>query len=508
MFLPPTPIDVEVFVHATDAQVFVPPFSKGRQNLIVAVLAFAGMGASFMQTILIPIQSELPRLLDAEPAETAWVITVTLLASAVAVPIAGRLGDMFGKRTIALVLMGILVLGSVVCALAPGLVLMIVGRALQGMGMGVIPLGISLLRDVVAERKLGTSIALVSATLGVGGALGLPISALVVQNADWHMLFVFAAAIALIAFVLLFTVLPKADGGTGGQVDVIGAIGLAVGLVGVLLAVSQGNTWGWASAPTIISLTVGVVVLLAWGFYELRIKNPLVDLRVTARPAVMTTNLASIAMGFALFSSSIAFPQLLEAPVAAGGIGLDLLPASLLLMPSGLAMLAMSPIAGRIERAVGPKPLLIAGASVLAVAYLTCVFVPLQAWTIAVVNTVIGVGIGLGYAAMPALIMGAVPRHETGAANGVNTLMRAFGTTVASAVVGAIIAAATGGNITASFHLVFVLGFAAAAVCAIIGALIPRPRAEDRLHNTTDAAVEVDATAAEDTESAVAVAQR
>ncbi|WP_245581260.1 MFS transporter [Propionicicella superfundia] len=465
---------------------FTSPYSRTRQYLVVAVLAFAGMGASFMQTILIPIQSELPHLLNAPAADTAWVITTTLLASAVAVPIVGKLGDMFGKRVIALVLMGVLVAGSVICALAPGLTTLIVGRALQGLGMGVIPLGISLLRDVVDSTRLGTSIALVSATLGVGGAIGLPVSALVVENLDWHMLFVLAAAVSAVAFTLLLAVVPTAGDPAGGRVDIPGAVGLAIGLVGVLLAVSRGNEWGWTASPTLISLITGVAVLIGWGWYELRLTNPLVDLRVAARPAVLTTNLASVAMGFALFSSSIAFPQLLEAPAAAGGMGLDLLQASLVLMPSGLAMLVMSPIAGRIERSAGPKPLLVAGAIVLTGAYLVCVIVPLHVWTIAVVNTIIGVGIGLGYAAMPALIMGAVPRHETGAANGLNTLMRAFGTTVASAAVGAILAASTGHDVTGAFALVFVMGLAAAAICATLSVCIPVPRVTDEAHDAIE----------------------
>jgi len=444
------------------------------------------MGASFMQTILIPIQSELPRLLNADPAETAWVITVTLLASAVAVPIAGKLGDMYGKRTITLVLLAILVLGSVVCAFSPGLWLILVGRALQGMGMGVIPLGISLLRDVVDPAKLGTAIALVSATLGVGGAVGLPVSALVVQNADWHMLFWFAALVSAIVFLLVLIIVPSVGRKTGGRLDLVGALGLAAGLVGLLLAVSQGNSWGWASAATLTSLILGVLVLLLWGWFELRTRNPLVDLRVSVRPTVLTTNLASIAMGFALFSSNIAFPQLLELPSEVGGIGLALLPASLVLMPAGLAMLAMSPVAGRIERAVGPKPLLVAGALVITLAYLVCLFIPFDVWSIAIANAVIGIGIGLGYAAMPALIMSSVPRSETGAANGLNTLMRSLGTTVAAAVVGAILAAASGGDFHSSFRAVFALGLGAALVCAIIAVCIPKPRLEDELHDVIE----------------------
>ncbi|MFJ4295635.1 MFS transporter [Curtobacterium sp. NPDC089689] len=456
----------------------VSPYSKGRQNAVVATLAFAGMGASFMQTILIPIQSELPKLLNADPTDTAWVITVTLLTAAISTPIAGRLGDMFGKKRIALVLMALLLIGSVVSAAAPGLIALIIGRALQGTGMGVIPLGISLLRDVVDSRRLGSSIALVSATLGVGGAIGLPISALVTQNLDWHMLFVVASVVAAAALVLIAVVAPADRDRAPGRVDIVGAIGLAAGLVGVLLAISQGNTWGWGSKATLTCLIAGVLVLVGWGWFELRSKAPLVDLRVSARPAVLTTNLASVAMGFALFSSSIAFPQLLELPSQVGGLGIDLLPASLVLMPSGLAMLAMSPIAGRIERSIGPKPLLAAGAIVIVIAYAGCLFLPLTALSIALINTVIGIGIGLGYAAMPALIIGAVPRHETASANGLNALMRAFGTTAASALVGAILASSTGADQASSFGIVFLLGLIAAVVCAGLALAIPRTKAE------------------------------
>ncbi|MFE5339719.1 MFS transporter [Isoptericola sp. NPDC056578] len=482
-------------MHVVTSDASPSPYSRARQNLVVAVLAFAGMGAAFMQTILIPIQSELPELLGAPPADTAWVITVTLLTAAVATPIAGKLGDMYGKRKIAIILMGILVLGSLICALSPGLTGLIVGRALQGTGMGVIPLGISLLRDVVDARRLGTSIALVSATLGVGGAIGLPISAVVTQNFDWQMLFVLSTVVAAIAMILIIAVVPAAGTRTGGRVDLGGAVGLAIGLVGVLLAISQGNTWGWTSAATLSSAGIGIVAFGLWGWYELRQENPLVDLRVSVKPSVLTTNLAAVAMGFALFSSNIAFPQLLELPDAVGGLGLGLLPASLVLMPSGLAMLAMSPIAGRIERSVGPRPLLVAGASVIAVAYLVCVFADLQVWHIAVVNTIIGIGIGLGYAAMPALIMNAVPRSETGAANGLNTLMRAFGTTVASAVVGAILAGATGSNMTSSFSIIFVMGLIAAIACAVLAFLIPHGKHRDAAADHDVAPSEADSAA-------------
>jgi MFS family permease len=456
---------------------------------IIAVLAFAGMGASFMQTILIPIQSVLPELLDASREDTAWVITITLLVSAICTPVSGKLGDMYGKRRVALVLLALLVAGSVIAAFSPSVLPLIIGRGLQGTGMGVIPLGISILRDVLHPEKLGSGIALVSATLGVGGALGLPISAYVTEHYDWHALFWVAAAIGTVSFALFATIVPVSTLRTGGRFDLIGAIGLGIGLVGVLLGVSRGNDWGWLTTPTLASLGGGIAVLLGWGWYELGTRNPLVDLRVNARGPVLMTNLASIAMGFALFSSSIVFPQLLELPTDTGaGLGLPLLQASFILMPAGLAMLAMSPVAGRLIRRFGPKPLLTLGATIIALAYLAAVLLDLEVWHVFVINTVIGIGIGLGYAAMPTLIMRSVPADETGAANGFNTLMRSLGTSIAAAAVAAVLAQSAmdvGGATVpsaAGFQQALLFGLGAATACALLSAFIPRPRPSANEH--------------------------
>lgn len=451
-------------------------------GLLVAVLAFAGLGGSFMQTILIPIQSKLPEMLEAGRDDTAWVITATLLVAAICTPVSGKLGDMYGKRRVSIILLSLLVVGSVVCAFSPSVLPLIVGRALQGMGTGVIPLGIAILRDELPPEKLGGAIALVSATLGVGGALGLPVSALVTEYFDWHALFWVSAGIGAVAVALYLLVVPTGVSRNQGRFDFWGAVGLAIGLVGLLLALSRGNTWGWLSAPTLVSLLIGILSLLAWGWYELRRQNPLVNLRVSSKGPVLMTNLASVAMGFALFSSSIVFPQLLQLPESSGGLGLTLVDASLILVPAGLAMLAMAPIAGRIVRRVGPKPLLVAGAIIIALAYLSAVLVQPNVWLVLVVNMMIGIGIGLGYAAMPTLIMLAVPVGETGAANGLNTLMRALGTSIAAAVVAAVLAGSagaaggTGEPSQQGFFLALVLGLAAAVVCGVLASLIPKPR--------------------------------
>ncbi|MBN9180034.1 MAG: MFS transporter, partial [Microbacterium sp.] len=411
-----------------------------RQGAIVAVLAFAGLSSSFMFTLVVPIQAKLPELLHADRDDTAWVVTATLLAAAVSTPIAGRLGDMYGKRRIVLALVAIMVLGSVIAALSPGIIGVIVGRALQGAIVGVVPLGIAILRDVLHEDRVDAAIALISATLGVGGAIGLPISAIVAQYSDWHVLFWLAAGLGAVVFALVLWIVPVSVLRTAGRFDLVGAAGLSLGLLGLLLAVSRGDQWGWASPAVLGCGLGGIAVLLLWGWYELRTKDPLLDLRVAARRPVLLTNLASVAMGFSLFGSNVLYPQMLELPVATGtGFGLSLLGASLVVMPSGLVMMLLSPVSGRIAHRIGPRVLLLAGSLALIVSYAFTIVWHSEVWHLVVANILIGVGIGFGYASMPMLIMRSVPPNETGASNGLNALFRSLGTRIAAAVVAAVL---------------------------------------------------------------------
>lgn len=454
------------------------------QGAVVAVLAIAGLCSSFMFTLVVPIQARLPELLHASREDTAWVVTVTLLVAAVVTPIAGRLGDMYGKRRIVLALLAALVVGSIIAAVSTGIVGVIVGRGLQGAVTGVVPLGISILRDILHEDRVDGAIALISATLGVGGALGMPLSALVTQYADWHALFWMSAALGAVVFALVTWIVPVSVLRTAGRFDYVGTLGLALGLSALLLAISRGNEWGWAS-PAVLALGLGgLVVLLAWGWFELRIEEPLLDLRVAARRPVLLTNIASIAMGFSLFAANVSYPQLLELPPPAG-FGLSLLAASLVIMPAGLVMMVLSPFSGRLARTVGPRRLLVLGAIALIAAYAFTLAFSSEVWHLLVANLLVGVGIGFGYAAMPMLIMRSVPQHETGASNGLNALFRSLGTSTAAAVVGAVLATVSTVQdgvavpTAGAFQLSFVLGGAAAVVALVIAVFIPnRPAAE------------------------------
>lgn len=437
-----------------------------------------------MFTLVVPIQASLPELLDASREDTAWVVTTTLLAAAVITPISGRLGDMYGKRRIVLVLLATMVVGSVIAAVSDEILGVLVGRTLQGAATGVVPLGISILRDVLHQERVGSAVALISATMGVGGALGMPVSAYITQYGNWHLLFWVSAALGAVIFALVAWIVPVSVLRTAGRFDYLGAFGLSAGLTGILLAVSRGNEWGWTSPGVLGSGLGGLVILLGWGWYELRVKDPLLNLRVAVRPPVLLTNLASVAFGFSLFASNVAYPQLLELPPPAG-LGMSLLGASLVIAPSGLMMMVLSPVAGRLARAMGPRILMLIGAAAITLAYAVSLLVRSEVWHILVANLLIGVGIGFGFAAMPLLIMRSVPHSETGASNGLNALFRSVGTSTAAAVIGAVLAAQSRPvdgvqiPVPAAFETAFFLGGGAAALALVLALFIPRRAAEE-----------------------------
>lgn len=459
--------------------------TAGRSGAILAVLAFAGIVVSLTQTVVVPLLGQLPQILHTSPANATWVVTVSLLASAVTTPVSGRLGDLYGKRLVLLGSTVPLLIGSVICAVSSSLWPMIVGRGLQGMSAGIVPVGIAALRDLLPRERLGSGIALISSSLGIGGALGLPMAAAVIQYSDWRVLFWTMATLAAVIGVLIFTLIPATppSSATTERFDVLGALGLGIGLVCLLLAVSKGSSWGWGSGLTIGLFVAAVVVLLLWGWWELAARNPLVDLRVTARPQVLLTNASSMVVGMAMYAQSLVVPQLLQLPKATGyGLGQSMMAMGLWMAPAGLMMMLVSPIGAKLSARSGPKITLIVGCVIIAAGYGSSMALMGSTWGLLIVTLIINTGVGFAYGAMPALVMAAVPQSETAAANSFNTLVRAIGTSVAAAVVGAVLAQMTislGGHAVAGengFRVSLLIGCGVAVAGALVATFIPGHR--------------------------------
>lgn len=454
-----------------------PASAKVRPQLIIAVLCFGALSAALMQTLVLPIQIELPQLLHASASDTSWVVTATLLGGAVAMPVAGRLGDIIGKQ---LVLVGssvILVVGSVICALSATVWPMIGGRFLQGIAMGFIPVAISLVREVVPPQMASTAIATLSATMGVGGAIGLPLAAWIAQDYDWHTLFWVSAGLAALMVAATTFLVPNVSDSHPASIDIVGAISLAIGLIATLVGVSKGTEWGWASTNTLLCIVGGLVVLLLFGLYELRQKDPLVDLRTTARRPVLLTNISALLIGFGMMAQSIVVPQLLEMPSATGyGLGQSILEAGLWMAPGGLMMMFLAPVSSKLMRTIGARLTLSIGAGVIGIGYVVALFMMSAPWQLLVASCISMAGVGIGYAAMPTLILENVPAAEAGSGVGINTVMRSIGTTVAGAVMASLLTSQTitlrPGTPAIPSADAFKLCFLVGAVAALLGGAI------------------------------------
>lgn len=442
--------------------------------VVVVALSFAATSVSFMQTLVVPIQNHLPELLDSTRSATAWVLTVSLVAAAVTTPISGRLADLWGKRRVLLALVVLLILGSLIAALAPGLWWLLLGRALQGVSMGVIAVGISILGDLPDRRLSVTGIAFVSASLGFGGALGLPLAAWIVQMGDWKTLFWSTVGLGVANLLVVWFTVPHSPG-TGRRVDLLGAAGLGVGLSGILIAVSQGPLWGWTSPLTLGVVGGGVLVLAGWVLFELRLDEPIVDLRQFSRRPVLLTNLGAVALGFSFFVMEVAYLQILELPAhTEAGLGLTMFEASMALVPPSLAMMAAAPVGARITNRYGPRVSTCAGALVGAAGYGLVLLWHDEVWHFILAGTVSCVGVAVAYAAIPTLIMAEVPREATGSAVGVNALMRSVGTSSGATVTGMVLASRVvivdGAEVPvlSAFLTTFTAGAVAALACVVL----------------------------------------
>ncbi|MER5888981.1 MFS transporter [Streptomyces sp. NPDC001941] len=475
-----------------------------RERLTIPALAWAGILMAVMQTVVVPLLPDLPRLTGSSAGAVSWMVTATLLAGAVLTPVLGRAGDMYGKRRVLTGALGLMTLGSVMCALSSDITVLITARALQGAAAAVVPLSISILRDELPPERRGSAVALMSSTVGIGAALGLPLAALVVQYADWHVMFWLTSALGALGVAGVWWAVRESPVRRPGRFDVLGALGLAVGLVCLLLAVSQGGQWGWGSA-SVLGLFAGAVVVLAlWCVQQLRAAEPLVDLRLMAHPRVGLPHVAALLTGFAFYANSLVTAQLIQAPKATGyGLELSIVATGLCLLPGGVTMLVFSPVSARISAARGPRVTLALGATVIACGYAVRIADSRDLWMIILGATVVATGTTLAYSALPTLILRAVPADQTASANGVNVLMRTIGQATSSAAVAAVLvhhtAPVDGVPVSTLHGYLLAFGMAGAIALVACGAALVIPRdqgpetpfaARVRARRTRDAAHE------------------
>ena len=399
---------------------------------------------------------------------------------------------MLGKRRVMLIVLVLLAAGTVLSALATSLAVLIVGRALQGAAGAILPLSIAIVRDELPRERVGVTVGLLSALFGLGGGLGIVLAGPIIDHLSWHWLFWFPLALIVVALVGVLVGVPESPVRAPGRLDLVGATLLSGALVALLLAISKGREWGWTDGLTVSLLVLGVVGLVAFVLVELRVSEPLINMRLIALRGVWTTNLVGLTFGFVMYGMFILVPNLLELPVRTGyGFGKSVTSAGVFLLPTVVTMLIFGPLSGLLDRRFGPKLPLLLGAAVTTIGFALPAVAHDAQWQLLLSVAIIGAGIGLVFAAMSNAIIESVPATHTGEATGVNAIVRTVGGSIGTAVVAAALASHTiaGG---APADQAFTTGFwvcAAVGVLSVLAAVI-MPAARRRHQEAVAAGVE------------------
>ncbi|MFD5416830.1 MFS transporter [Streptomyces sp. NPDC127069] len=455
---------------------------NGNETVIVFALSLAAMVVSMMQTLPVPILGLIRNDLGTSTANVSWVTTATLLSAAVFTPLLGRFGDQHGKKPTLVAVLGVMVAGSVVAALASSLPLLILGRVLQGAATAIFPLALSVLREEVRPQKLPGAMALVSGTLAFGSGLALVATGLLTsgEGADYRNAFWMATGFATLALLAVVFLVPATRHKTGGRTDFLGALTLGIALLLLLLPISQGHEWGWSSARTLGSFAGAAVMTAVWVLVERKVAEPLVDMKMFVHRPVLMANLAGILVGFGMFANFLGVSYLVQMPQKLTGYGFDasILRASVqFLLPGAIVSLLASPVGGQLVRHRGPRLALSVAAALGAAGFGWLALDHGHTASVIGAGVVVGAAVSFGYAAMPAVIMSSVPHHQSGIANGINSISRSTGSAIGSAIVTTILASKTIEHLPkgvpplpaeSGFTVTFWIGAAAFALVALI----------------------------------------
>ncbi|MEU1274038.1 MFS transporter [Streptomyces sp. NPDC005799] len=410
-------------------------------RLILAALAVAGSLVAVHQTTVTPLLPDLARHFDTSLTAVSWVFTAPLLTGAVATPLLSRLGDMYGKRPLIQLTLSLLLTGSVVCAFAPSLGVLIAGRALQGVSVALFPLAIGLIREVLPPDRVMNGIGVVSATMGVGGTLGMIITGLVTAVTDgFRPVFWVAIILSVTALTLIARWVPSGGARHGGKPDYPGAALLALTLVCLLLAISKGNTWGWTSGRVLTLFGAAVLLGGAWTLTERRVTQPLVKLSLLVGHRSLSANTLSLLLGFSMYASFTLVANLVQTPRRAGyGLGGSILDVGLYSLPMMVTTLSAAGLASRLARRIGQAFTIALGAVISGCSFLWLALSNTHGYDFLGQGALQGLGLGISQAALGVLAVEHVPLAQSGIASGINSLVRTAGGAIAGAAVGAVL---------------------------------------------------------------------
>jgi predicted MFS family arabinose efflux permease len=446
---------------------------------LVPGLIFIGMVVAVVSSLGAPLIPTVASTDHVSLSSAQWMLTIRFLVGAVATPTMGRLADGRDRRATIIVGLMVVATGALLAALPLGFALLLVGCGLQGVGLGLTAMAMSVARDALPPDRVGRAVAMLSITTVAGIGLGYPITGFIAEYGGLHAAFSFGVVFTVLALVVAMVVVPSSSHLPPVRLPIAGVTSLGAALAFLLLALSEGQQWGWTSAPLLASLAGGAAFTVAWVMVESHAAHPLVNFHLLRKVGVVTADVTIFLAGIPIYILISLVTRVVQTPATTGyGLGASVATAGFALLPfsvaSAVASYLVSPLVRHTSRLV-PLPL----GALLALAG-TLYFAVDRASIGAICGAMglVGLGTGTMFAAAPGFIIRAVPAAETGSATSFNQVLRYVGYAAGSALSAVILAAHTAvGSVypTSSAYLISALGGCGVwVVTAAAGAVLPR----------------------------------
>jgi MFS family permease len=419
------------------------PDKRHRDWVIMVALVLAEALSSFESSMIYAAMASFDETFH-DPVGIGWVITGFMLVATISAAICGRLGDIFGRRRVLLIVMAVASVGSVISAAAPNLFWVVVGRSIQGVAGAILPLCYGLVRENFPDIRVGVNIGIISATASGGAMIGVLLGGVLVDTTGWRMIFVFSALLAVAAIIAVSMLVPKGRQGVGDPVDWVGAILFTIGLGTLLYSLGLGESHGWGGSEQLSFVAVGLVALIIWTWWELRVSHPMIDVRLMLDRQIGLTLLAMVFAAVGAMNINQIVLVMLQQPVGTDvGLGVSATEAGVLHMPQGILGVIASPLVGWYAARKGGRSGMILATAVISAAWIGMVVNHASIPIMVLWMSMSGFGVGALMAAVPNLIVEVAPAERTSEATGLAQIVRKIGMTCGAQLVAISLATST-----------------------------------------------------------------
>jgi predicted MFS family arabinose efflux permease len=413
-------------------------------RFLVATLVFIGLVVAAVGSLGAPLITAVADHYRVSLAAAQWTLTVALLSGAVATPLLTRLGSGPRRREVVLAALTVVVIGSMLTVIPLPFTVLLIGRAAQGVGLGLTALMMATARDHLREQRSARTVALLSVASTAGIGVGYPLAGLLTDLGGIRAAYGLGLAVTAAALLAAALVLPAAPSRPSSRIDLRGALLLTAALLALLIVTSQTDLWRHHAAVAVLVLAGSLILLAGWTALEARTTNPLVDVGLLRHPVVAAANLVMLTGGVGMYLLLSLISRYVQTPSAAGyGFGLDTFQAGLVLVPFSLLGFAAGKLVPPLRARVSARTLLAGSTTVVLAAFVLFALARGQLAEPVIAMSILGFGVGAFSAAMPAVILAATPKAETASAMGVNQVVRSVGFSIGSALGGLILAGYT-----------------------------------------------------------------